>query len=142
MTYAIHYEFQPCDPASPREVKEIEAQIESWAREMREFTAVVGGEAEVLEVEGGVLGEVMAWVEGVKRRLGRHVRGEERMEMPRGSLRKVLGEGRKVWEGVWREFFGEDRGVRGTRALGEVRKESLGDADAEGEEEQVVDMTA
>jgi hypothetical protein len=93
VSYAIHSAFE-------RSWQEVVLEIDIWSALVDELMVDVAMTTsdEQLSV---VLGSVQMWSAEMIRQLKRHVCGVEQLVMPRGRLRELGSDFRKVWEKVW-----------------------------------------
>ncbi|KAG9247205.1 hypothetical protein BJ878DRAFT_398564, partial [Calycina marina] len=82
-------------------LQSIESEVQAWAHGVAVFSNHVLCSATLFELRMRPLVELKRWTEEMRKQLLEHVRGQKRLEMPKGRLQVLLGEFRRAWELVW-----------------------------------------
>ena len=101
MTYAMR--------ALDTDLTQAENEIHAWQREVACFANHVLCSAVLFELRVRPLDEVKRWSNEMSKQLTDHVRGDKKLEMPKGRLRVLLMEFRRAWELVWIGFLDDER---------------------------------
>lgn len=102
VTYAMR-------PLETDQTQGIEDEIQAWSREVVCFSNHVLCSATMFELRVRPLDEVKRWTFEMSKQLADHIRGDKKLEMPKGRLQVLLVEFRRAFELVWKAYL-EDQG--------------------------------
>ena len=88
-------------------LKDVKGEIYSWNEEVEGLVNEVLSSFAGYQAHSWPLGDVRYWTKWTMTQLAEHVDGIKRMEMPKGRLKALLLEFRKIWERVWVGYFGD-----------------------------------